>query len=51
VIYAFDTPNPPPLPARKDPAPARTGGPMLELSAVPVLGPGFGGAGLIGRFW
>ncbi|WP_437274664.1 PEGA domain-containing protein [Sorangium sp. So ce375] len=51
VIYAFDTPNPPPLPARTDPAPARTGGPMLELSAVPVLGPGFGGAGLIGRFW
>lgn len=51
VFYAFDTPNPPPLPARTDPAPARTGGPMLELSAVPILGPGLGGAGLVGRFW
>ncbi|WP_441292974.1 PEGA domain-containing protein [Sorangium sp. KYC3313] len=51
VFYAFDTPNPPPLPARTDPAPARTGGPMLELSAAPILGPGLGGAGLVGRFW
>ncbi|WP_437720428.1 PEGA domain-containing protein [Sorangium sp. So ce861] len=51
VFYAFDTPTPPPLPARTDPTPARTGGPMLELSAAPILGPGLGGAGLVGRFW
>ncbi|KYF78740.1 hypothetical protein BE17_31625 [Sorangium cellulosum] len=51
VFYAFDTPTPPPLPARTDPTPARTGGPMLELSAAPIVGPGLGGAGLVGRFW
>ncbi|WP_437303930.1 PEGA domain-containing protein [Sorangium sp. So ce388] len=51
VFYAFDAPTPPPLPARTDPTPARTGGPMLELSAAPILGPGLGGAGLVGRFW
>ncbi|WP_437585562.1 PEGA domain-containing protein [Sorangium sp. So ce1000] len=51
VFYAFDTPNPPPMPPRTDRAPARTGGPMLELSAAPILGPGLGGAGLVGRFW
>ncbi len=51
VFYAFDAPNPPPLPARTDPAPVRTGGPMLELSAAPIIGPGLGGAGLVGRFW
>ncbi|WP_437286040.1 PEGA domain-containing protein [Sorangium sp. So ce406] len=51
VFYAFDTPTPPPLPARTDPTPARTGGPRLELSAAPILGPGLGGAGLVGRFW
>ncbi|AUX48747.1 hypothetical protein SOCE26_102880 [Sorangium cellulosum] len=53
VLYLFDTPSPPPppLPARTEPSPSRPGGPMLELSATPILGPGLGGVGLTGRFW
>ncbi|WP_437675747.1 PEGA domain-containing protein [Sorangium sp. So ce131] len=53
ALYLFDTPSPPPppLPARTEPSPSRPGGPMLELSATPILGPGLGGVGLSGRFW
>ena len=52
VLFTFDTPRPPSTfvrvdegPARKAPAPV-----PLEVSVLPVLGPGVFGAGVVGRF-
>ena len=50
-LLLFDTPRPPPAPARDEgpKGPARTLLPM-EVSAVPALGPGLVGGGVLVRF-
>jgi hypothetical protein len=55
VLFAFDSPKVR-VPAREEqrtpePEPAGPeGSPSMEVSAVPIVGPGFGGAALGGRF-
>ncbi|MDI1475658.1 PEGA domain-containing protein [Polyangium sp. y55x31] len=51
VLYAFDAPSLPLPPARneKKPEPKEKGSPM-DMAIAPVVGPGFAGAAVIGRF-
>ena len=54
VLFAFDQPNLSALPSRSDDGKKATPAPVrerpLEMSAVPVVSPGFYGASLTGRF-
>jgi tetratricopeptide (TPR) repeat protein len=52
ALFLFDTPRPPTGFVRVDEAPARGTRPAapLEVSALPLAGPGFVGAGVFGRF-
>ncbi|MDI1449701.1 PEGA domain-containing protein [Polyangium sp. 6x1] len=51
VLYAFDAPSLPLPPARKEKKPEPTEkGSSMDMAYAPVVGPGFAGAAVIGRF-